>query len=314
MIDVCICTHNPRPDILAKVLAAIQNQTVSGDVFRVLVVDNASSPPLEESLLARFSQNGIVARIVREPILGVARARLRAITETNGEMLLFVDDDNELMTNYISEGVKFAAMHKDVGCFGGRILLPPNIHTATWLEPFLPYLAIRDLGEEVIFGKSDSWADWDPPTAGAFIKRSVLMMYKQRTEIDEEIFRLGRIGKGNLSSCEDALMMSGAFSLGLSNAYVPNIFLYHHLDVKRFKFGYLIRLMHAYGISNAILKSLQKRSTFIPAIYATRRRFMRLLIGAGWSGARQSLAFGIGIVAYHIGARSEYLRQYKNEK
>ena len=41
MIDVCICTHNPRRDILALVLNSLARQTIENGAFRVLVVDNA---------------------------------------------------------------------------------------------------------------------------------------------------------------------------------------------------------------------------------------------------------------------------------
>ena len=90
MIDVCLCTHNPRLALLKKVLTSILHQTVGNDAFRFLIVDNASSPPLDESLLVPFVKQGILARIVREQMPGIARARLRAILETDGEWLLFV--------------------------------------------------------------------------------------------------------------------------------------------------------------------------------------------------------------------------------
>lgn len=309
MIDVCLCTHNPRPEILTKVLASIQNQTVGGETFRFLIVDNASSPPLDESLLAQFTKHGIEARIVREPKPGIARARLRAILETEGEWLLFVDDDNELMPDYIAEGIKFASMHADVGCFGGKLLLAPDMCPATWVEPFLPYLAIKDIGEEPVFGKSASWGAWEPPTAGAFIKRPVLAMYKQRADNDKNLFKLGRTGKRNLSSCEDSLIMRGAFSLGLANSYNPKMILYHHLDAKRFNLKYLIRLMYAYGVSHVVLESLLNGRQYIPVYYSSGKHFLKLLLGALRGGAKQSLAFGIGMVAYHLGTRSEHLRQ-----
>lgn len=310
VLDVCLCTHNPRPEVLAKVLASIRNQTVSGDDFRFLLIDNASSPPLEESLLAPFAKRGVMARMVLEPQLGIARARLRAITATEGEMVLFVDDDNELTPHYIDEGLEFASRHPNVGCFGGKLLLPPGSRPAAWLKPFLPYLAIKDIGEEPVFGKSAAWGIWQPPTAGAFIRRAVLVSYKQQTERDGNVFKLGRTGKGNLSSCEDALIMSGAFSLGLSNAYNPNLVLFHHLDVQRLNLDYLIRLMYAYGVSNVILESLLqpisgRNSSAEPCV-----RLLRQLISA----ATRSLPFGFGMAAYFLGARAERRRQRQHRR
>ena len=312
MIDVSLCTYNPRPELLKQVLTSIRQQTAGPDKYRLLIVDNGSSPPIDESHLTPFLNQGIVARIVREPMPGIARARLRAILETDGEWLLFVDDDNELMSDYIAHGLKFASKDNNVGCFGGKLLIAPDLCPDKWVMPFLPYLAIKDFGDEPIIGKSDSWGPWEPPTAGAFIKRSVLNLYSQRAAaIGEDIFKLGRTGKNNLSSCEDSLIMRGAFSIGLTNAYYPKLVLYHHLDVKRFNFEYLIRLMYAYGVSHVILESLLKDLKIFPDYYLYIKKFTRLLLGAAKGGAKQSLAFGIGMVAYHLGARAEYLRQYK---
>jgi glycosyltransferase involved in cell wall biosynthesis len=313
VLDVCLCTHNPRPEILAKVLASIQNQTVGESVFRFLLVDNASSPSLDESLLAGFSQRGISARIVREPMLGIARARLRAILETDGDILLFVDDDNELTSHYIAEGMMFASVHQDVGCFGGKLLLPPDLHPMAWVKPFLPYLAIRDIGEEPVFGKSASWGVWEPPTAGAFVRRPVLDQYVQRANSDERIFKLGRIGKKNLMSCEDSVIMRGAFMIGLSNAYNPRMILHHHLDSKRFDFWYLIRFMYAFGVSQTALEVTINGRQAIPECYSSRMRFLRLLLGAAKGGAQQSLAFGLGLMALRLGERTEHLRKRMGE-
>lgn len=310
VLDVCLCTHNPRPEILAKVLASIQNQTVGSETFRFLLVDNASFPPLDESLLARFAQEGITARMVREPMLGIARARLRAILETDGEMLLFVDDDNELTPQYVAEGLKFASIHEEVGCFGGKLLLPPHLNPAAWVEPFLPYLAIKDIGDAPVFGKSAAWGNWEPPTAGAFIRRTVLALYKQRANEDENIFKLGRTGTKNLSSCEDALIMNGAFSLGLSCAYNPKLVLYHHLNVRRLNLNYLIRLMYAYGVSNVLLECLLQPGRNGDSSGEPFVRLLRKLIAA----TKQSLPFGIGMAAYYLGTRSERCRQRQNKK
>lgn len=310
VLDVCLCTHNPRQEILTKVLASIQNQTVGENVFRFLLVDNASSPPLSESLLDGFSQKGIFARLVREPMLGIARARLRAIVETDGELLLFVDDDNELTPHYVAEGMRFALVRQDVGCFGGKLLLPPDLQPAGWVRPFLPYLAIKDIGDVPVFGKSASWGNWEPPTAGAFIRRSVLALYKKRADADGTVFKLGRVGGRDLSSCEDAFIMSGAFSLGLANAYNPDLVLYHHIDSKRFAFDYLIRLMYAYGVSNAVLECLLRPDPGSISSGEPCLKSVRKLISA----ATRSVPFGIGMAAYFLGARSERRRQQQLRK
>ena len=80
-LDVCICTHGPRAEALAPTIAALARQTAA-PAFRVLLVDNPTEPPIPDAVLDPLRAGGIPARMVREPVLGNASARLRAIAET----------------------------------------------------------------------------------------------------------------------------------------------------------------------------------------------------------------------------------------
>jgi len=90
-VTVCICTHNPRADILSRVLAALAAQTAGVYAFDVLLVDNASAPPLLADVLAALTGAGVRVRLVREPALGLVHARHRAARETQADWLLFVN-------------------------------------------------------------------------------------------------------------------------------------------------------------------------------------------------------------------------------
>jgi hypothetical protein len=309
MLDVCICTHNPRREIFRVVLKSLVQQNVEKRSFRVVVVDNASNPPLPEDIFESLRKEGIEIRVVHEPELGIAHARLRAIRETKDEWLLFVDDDTELMPDYLANGLVFAIQHSDVGCFGGKLLLAPEITPPRWMEPFLPYLAIKDAGEEVIVKHSSTWGPWEPPTAGAFIRRCVLERHRERVEYDPTMLRLGRQGRSKLSPCEDSLIMRGAIAQNLANAYNPALVLHHHLDPSRFRFFHLIRFMYAYGVSHVVLETLLNGPQRVPDNYLSIFRFIKLLVGTARSGGRQSIPFTVGTMAYHCGARTELLRQ-----
>jgi glycosyltransferase involved in cell wall biosynthesis len=47
-------------------------------------------------------------RIIHEPAPGLTPARLRAITEAEGEIIIFVDDGNVLDPSYLSESMRIA--------------------------------------------------------------------------------------------------------------------------------------------------------------------------------------------------------------
>ena len=259
-LDVCICTHNPRPDILRRVLTSLAHQSAEKELFKVVVIDNASIPPLTAVDLALLTDAGIVSAIVREPKLGNVFSRARAYQETNCEWILFVDDDNELQPDYIKTGVEIIRNRPELGCFGGKLELPKETHVHGWIVPLLPFLAIRDFGEKEITNIADYWGQWEPATAGGFIRRAVLGAYARRILDDPTTHVLGRKGSKILNSCEDSLMMAGAFHLGLACSYQPSLRLYHHVRTERFRLSYLLPLMYGFGRSEVMLEYLCGRT------------------------------------------------------
>lgn len=310
MLSVCICTHNPRMAVLALVIESIARQSVPFDDISVIVVDNASSPALDNSVLDPLLQRGVPVKLIQEPTPGLQRARIAALLNTNSDWILWVDDDNELFPDFIQTGLDFIRSHPEVGCFGGKLLLPVTEKYEQWVAPFLPYLGIKDAGNTLLIEKVDHWTDAEPPGAGAWVHRKVLDAYLRRAEMDAVFFELGRVGSRGLASCDDSAMMRGAIRNDMACAYVPSLQLYHHIDTeKRFNFKYLIRLMYAYGTSHVVLERMLNGSQPIPGYYLSGIKFFRLLLGVFKGGLKQSLAFGIGMVAYHFGMRSECLRQ-----
>jgi glycosyltransferase involved in cell wall biosynthesis len=285
-------------------------------VFRVVLVDNASDPPLTDAVLAPLQAAGIDTTLTREETPGLTQARLHAIHRTQSDWMLFVDDDNELSDGFVAEGLAFIASRKDVGCFGGKLLLPESVRPPRWARPFLPYLGIKDAGEEVITGASQHWGPWEPPGAGFWIRRDQLEAYRERIERDPRSLRLGRSGRNGLASCEDSLMAREGVRLGLLNAYNPRLSLLHHLDPARFRLGYVFRLMRGYGTSHVLLEAVLRDGDAgalrVPDYYRGRKCVRTL--GSEFNAARkQSLPFGIGKVIYHLGARSAYLRHARGE-
>jgi hypothetical protein len=314
-LDICICTRNPRPAVLRAALCSVARQRVPPGTFGVLVVDNGSTPALGVDVLDPLRSVGIPARLVLEGKAGVARARRRAVLETGSGWLLFVDDDNHLADDFVAAGLAFAHSREDVGAFGGKLLMPPSLRPPKWSEPFLPYLGIKDLGNAAIAGIADHWGPWEPPTAGAFVRRRLAEAYVECIERDPSALDLGRVGPGGLGSCEDSLMMRQAHRLGLLNAYLPWLSLQHHLDPERFRFGYLLRLMRAYGRSQVLLEAILARQRgvrlAVPDPYQRPTRFLRVLASAVNQARKLSLRWAVTTAAHRWEtwrAWREYLR------
>lgn len=307
-VTVCICTHSPRAEVLERVLAALAAQTVGLEAFVVLLVDNASVPPLDLKDLQPLVAAGVRIRLVHEAALGLVYARHRAARETNAEWLLFVDDDNELAADYIAQGLAFAERNPDVGCFGGRLLLPDDVRPPPSARPFLAYLGIRDYGSEPIVCLSDRWGPWEPAGAGAWVHRRVMQAYLDERAGHADIGRLGRRGHAMLASCDDSLLMRSAARVGLKNAYVPSLVLKHHLDPRRFRADYLLRLMRAYGASHVLLEHLTGSDQSPPSVYRSALATLAVSLRDSAKGALRSPLFAAGRWMYHMGAREEARR------
>jgi glycosyltransferase involved in cell wall biosynthesis len=259
VLDVCICTHNPDPELLSIVLRALANQTLAKSEYRVWAIDNASEPPLAMSDFALLTAAGVNCNLLSAPQLGLIYARNVAIDATDSEWLIFVDDDNELSECYLETVSTIIAKHPEFGCFGGKLLLPSDTNYSRWMQPLLPFLGIKDVGDKELSARVDYWGEWEPPGAGFIIRRSVLEVFQQRLAALPPTFILGRQGQ-NLLSAEDSAIARGAYDLGLYCAYQPQLKLIHHIKPHRLKFTYLMRLLYGHGRSYVLLERIMGNS------------------------------------------------------
>lgn len=304
MLSVCICTHNPKPDLFARVIASIAAQNEIA--FDVLVVDNASNPALSEEVLAPLRARGIAARLGREEKPGLIHARLCAIDATaDSDWMLCVDDDNVLAPDYVAEGLAFVQAHPNVAAFGGKLLLPDAIKPPGGVKPFLPFLAVRDVGDEAMSGVSANWEIWEPPAAGAFIARAVLDDFAAFVRTHSASTALGR-APGSFASCEDSLLMHSAYRLGRATAYNPRLQLEHHIDPARFNYDNLFKLMEGYGRSHVVLDQLVRGPVTTPPYYRTPMHVALTAAVAMVRHAAPSPAYGFARVRYHLAAAQMY--------
>lgn len=56
MLDICICTHNPRLDVLGLAVASIAAQAAPATSMNVILIDNGSTRPLPNSYCIHFPE------------------------------------------------------------------------------------------------------------------------------------------------------------------------------------------------------------------------------------------------------------------
>ena len=109
--SIIIPTRN-RPVDLAACLASIEAQR-GGHALETMVIDDAGTVDLTH-LLHRIDV------CIRNPInLGPSYSRNVAAMKSTGDVLLFLDDDTELLPHSVDELAKILAANPDVGAIGG---------------------------------------------------------------------------------------------------------------------------------------------------------------------------------------------------
>lgn len=89
-IDVVVCCHNDAA-LLPRLFEALATQTVPAETFRVIVVDNASEDAPEQ-VTERY-RDRLEILFIKEPVLGLNRARNAAIRHATTKYVAHVDAD-----------------------------------------------------------------------------------------------------------------------------------------------------------------------------------------------------------------------------
>jgi glycosyltransferase involved in cell wall biosynthesis len=250
-ISVIICAHNPRRDYLSRTLDALKAQSLPREQWELLLIDNASKEPLANSLDLSWHPGG---RHVLEKELGLTPARFRGIREAAGDVLVFVDDDNVLESDYLENALKLTQSHTFVGAFGGSITGDFETKPEPWADPVLPYLALYTVAREewaFCFGTRAQFVV--PCGAGMVIRKTVAGFYANRAANDP--LRRGLDRKGaSLASAGDIDMALCSCACGLAIGRFPQLRMTHIIPARRLQRDYLLRLYEESIFSDALLQ------------------------------------------------------------
>lgn len=131
-VTIQLCTYN-RAALLERVLEACFDQTVEGDAYEVVLVDDGSAdetPAVVERARSRATCSFIA---IRQSNRGLAGARNAGIARANGARIIFIDDDVLPLPNFVQEHLRSHAAHPSAIVRGGAIEverldeLPPPI-------------------------------------------------------------------------------------------------------------------------------------------------------------------------------------------
>ncbi|MEH2316950.1 glycosyltransferase [Nostoc sp.] len=253
-ISVVICSHNPQPAYLKRVLEALKTQTLPRTQWELLLVDNASQQPLADSIDLSWHPH---ARHILEPQLGLVFARLLGLKESQGATSIFVDDDNVLNPDYLYHALKISENHLHLGAWGGQSTADFQGGTPQeWTRPMWPLLAIAQCDKDV-------WSNLDlaetmPVGAGMCIRKPVAQKYIDLVQSDPRRLSLGQRGE-LLLRCDDFDLALAALDVELGLGRFSRLKLVHIMPIERLSEGYLLKLVKGIVYSRAIMDFLRNR-------------------------------------------------------
>jgi succinoglycan biosynthesis protein ExoM len=92
-ISVCVCTYK-RPRLLATLLRTLEGQETGGLFdYEIVVVDNDRSGSARQIVESQIGQSKLPIHYFVEPKQNIAMARNKAIANSKGDFVAFLDDD-----------------------------------------------------------------------------------------------------------------------------------------------------------------------------------------------------------------------------
>jgi glycosyltransferase involved in cell wall biosynthesis len=245
MISACLCTHAPRLQTLRHCLEALRHQVPPPQGLELVVIDNASPEPLTA---ARIGLNDFPypSRLVREERLGLTHARLRALREARGEILILVDDDNVLAPGYAGAVADLFHSQPHAGVAGGISAARFESAPPPWFDLVAGHLAIRDLGEQP---RCLSRTGEEPPVgAGLAVLATAFQQAVQVPLLLQD--RRGR----HLTSGGDTELCVRINLLGWESWYHPALRMEHIIPSARLSWEYLTRLSEGFGMASPYIE------------------------------------------------------------
>ena len=223
-------------------------RTLPKSAWELLLIDNASDEALAPLWDISWHPNG---RHLMESELGLTPARLRGMREAASDLLVFVDDDNVLHADYLSEAINIGREWPMLGVWGsGRILPDFELEPPHYLRKFLRHLALRDI-PSARWSNVPSCSEASPVGAGLCIRSSVATAYQKwcNNSVIKIIDRHGT----NLSSGGDDEIGFVACRQGFGMGVFPQLRLMHLIPREKVSEDYLRKLIQSYTTDNLIM-------------------------------------------------------------
>jgi len=269
-ISVVICSHNPRPPYLRRVLDGLKAQSLPKTQWELLLIDNASQQRLSDAWDLSWHPN---ARHVHEEKLGLSHARERGMREASAEIIVFVDDDNVLDQNYLAEAARIGHEWPQLGVWGCGSAVPEfEIEPRGDLKDYLHFLAVFE-GKQLKWSNVIGCQEATPCGVGLCVRSTVAQAYLDAWK-ETSLQILDRRGNSLLSGGDYEIAYT-ACARGLGMAVFPQLKATHLIPNERVTEDYLVRLREGVATSVNVLNYKWRRT--VPKNYLSVVGFLSIM-------------------------------------
>jgi glycosyltransferase involved in cell wall biosynthesis len=226
-VTVAVITYN-RSRYLREALAGLVRQDYPADSYELLVIDNNSTDRTKD-VVSSFIASSPVPRRVLETRPGLDHGRNRAVDEAKGDVIVLVDDDILVESDWLTQLVApFSSLDShSIGVVGGEVIpvFPDGI--PSWLLGAHRPLGFRtDPGslppEQAPMGANFAFPKWVFARFGKF---------------DTDLDRRG----ASLFGGGDSEMIRRVRTAGLKAWFVPGARVLHQIPAARLTLRYALR-------------------------------------------------------------------------
>lgn len=239
-LSLVIATYN-RAEQLMVTLGSVAMQNAEAESWECIVVDNNSSDNTRERVEAfKSKHNSLNIRYIFEQNQGLSYARNAGIVASRGDIVAFIDDDERIVSDFVSAYIDLFDQHPDAMAAGGEIIAEYPTGRPRWMSRYTE----RPIANPMSFG------DRVKLFPSSRIPGGGNMAMRRRVFDSIGMFNtsLGRTGKRLLGG-EESDLFERIVKHEYRVYYAPRAVMYHIIPKEKLSRDYFVRLATNTGIS-----------------------------------------------------------------
>ncbi|WP_455624501.1 glycosyltransferase [Parabacteroides sp.] len=242
-LSVVICTYN-RGKYLPLVLDSLKKQQYSFSSFEILLVNNNSTDQTDK-IIQEYQQANptLPLTYITEYNQGISYARNRGVTESTGDIIVFIDDDETVESNFLQNVDDFFTRYPDAGISAGPVIPVYESQKPQWLSHYTMRLVTGayQKGNQIKLLPPKDY----PGTGHACFRKALFLKYGA---FDTSLGRKGN----SLMGAEDKDFFLRLMHGGEKCYYLPSAKIYHHIPDNKLTNEHFKKLTYALGRSERI--------------------------------------------------------------